>query len=101
MLNAMVPAPFQHMQRADNVGVDVGVRVFHAVAHARLRGEVDNSLRLHLGKQPLDARTVGEIELVEGEAVCALKLAETRLLQPNIIVGIEIIDTDDLIASSQ
>ena len=68
MLDAVVAAAFQHVQRADDVGVDVGMRVFHAVADARLRGEVDNPLRSRLGKQPLHTRTVGEVEFVEGEA---------------------------------
>ena len=31
----------------------------------------------------------------------ALKLAEARLLQPNVIVGIEIIETDNLIAPGE
>ena len=92
MLDAVVAAAFQHMQRADDVGVDVGVRVLHAVADARLSGEVDNPLRLRLGEQPLHARAVGEIELVEGEAGRALELAEPRLLQLNVVVGIEIIE---------
>ncbi len=33
-----------------------------------------------LGEQPLHAGTVGEVELVEGEAVAPLKLGEPRLL---------------------
>ena len=42
---------------------------------------------------------VGEIQLVEGEAGGALKLGQPRLLQLNVVVGIEIIEADDLIAA--
>ena len=75
VLDAVVAAAFQHMQRPDDVGVDVGVRVLHAVAHAGLGAEMDDPLRSRLGEQPLHARPVGEIELVEGKAGGALKLA--------------------------
>ena len=86
------------MQRADDVGVDVGMRVFHPVADPRLSGEVNDPLRPRLGEQPLHTRAVGEVQLVEGEALAPLKLAEARLLQLNVIVGIEIIEADNLIA---
>ena len=41
MLDAVVAAALQHVQRADDVGIDVGVRVFQRVADARpaRRGE--------------------------------------------------------------
>ena len=98
MLDAVVAAAFQHMQRADDVGVHVRVRVLHPVTDARLSGEVDNPLRLRRGEQPLHARAIGKVELVEGKAGRALELAEARLLQFNVVVGIEIIDADYHIA---
>ena len=87
------------MQRPDDVGIDVGVRVLHAVAHAGLGAEMDHPLRSHLGEEPLHARPVGEIQLVEGKAGGALKLAEPRLLQLYVVIGIEVIEPDDLVAS--
>ena len=74
MLDAVVAAALEDVHRPDDVGIDVGVRVLERVAHARLRGEMDDPLRPRLGKQPFHAGAVDEIELVEGEAVAALQL---------------------------
>ncbi len=49
-----------------------------------------------LGEQALHARAVGEIELVESEAVAALQMGEARLLELHVVVGIEIIEADHL-----
>ncbi len=46
MLDAVVPAAFEHGHRALHVAVDVGERRFDAVAHAGLRTEVNHSLEL-------------------------------------------------------
>ncbi len=40
-----------------------------------------------------------KIQLVEGEALVPLKLGEPGLLQLYVVVGIEIVEPDDLIAA--
>ena len=60
---------------------------------------MNDALRPRFGEQPLHAGAVGEIELVEGEAVAPLKLREPRLLQPHVVVGIEIVEPDHLVAA--
>ena len=37
VLDAVVPAAFEHVREADDVAVDVGVRILQRVAHAGLR----------------------------------------------------------------
>ena len=81
MLDAVVPAALEHVQRADDVAVDVGVRVLERVAHARLRGEVDHALELLAREQRRHARAVGEVELHEAEARQLLEDREARVLE--------------------
>ena len=99
MLDAVVTAALQHVQRADDVGVDVGMRVLQPVADAGLGAEMNDPLRPSFGEEPLHAGAVGEVQLVEGEALAPLKLVEPRLLQIYVVVGIEIVEADDLIAT--
>ena len=66
VLHAVVPAAFEDMQEADEVGVDVGVRVVERIAHAGLRRQVDDPL--DAGANRARSFAVGEVELVEGEA---------------------------------
>ena len=49
MADPAVFADFHHVERADQIGVDIGARVLQAVAHARLRGEMDDDVRLVRG----------------------------------------------------
>jgi hypothetical protein len=91
VLDAVVPAALENVQRADDVGIDVGVRVIDAVADAGLGGEVDDALRAHLGEQPLHAGSVGEVQFGKGEAGLTDELGEPVLFQFNVVVGIEIV----------
>ena len=39
---AIVPAAFQHIDEALDVGIDIGVRIFERIAHAGLRREMND-----------------------------------------------------------
>ena len=45
-----MPAGLQHIDEADEVGVDVGVRILERIAHAGLRREMDDALRRELAR---------------------------------------------------
>jgi hypothetical protein len=51
VLHAVVAAAFEDVGEADQVAVDVGVRVLQRVAHAGLGGEVDHAVELLGGEQ--------------------------------------------------
>ena len=95
----LVATALQHVQGADDVGVDVGMRVFHPVANPGLSGEVNDPLWTPLGEQLLHTSTVGEVQFVEGEALAPLKLGEAGMLQLYVVIGIEIVEADNLIAA--
>ena len=44
MLNPKNPGAFHDVERADQVGFDIGPRIFQRIAHPRLRREVDDDV---------------------------------------------------------
>jgi hypothetical protein len=99
MLDAVVAAPLEHGHRAGDVAVDVGERGLNAVAHAGLRAEVDDSLELLAGEQLRHSVSVGEVELDELEPSVALEHLEPRVLQREVVVLVEVVEADDLVAA--
>ncbi len=74
------------------------MRVGERIAHAGLRGEMDDALRPLLPEQLIDRGTVGEIGLYEAEAVAPLQLEEARFLQFGVVIVVQIIEADHLMA---
>ena len=62
MVDAVVAAALEHVERALHVGVEIGVRVRQAVAHAGLRGQVHDRFGLTSAKQRRRRLVVGEVE---------------------------------------
>ena len=65
VLAAVVAAAFEDVLEADDVGLDVGVRVRDRVADAGLGGEVDDAREAVLGEELVHRRTVREVDLHE------------------------------------
>ncbi|KMR35145.1 hypothetical protein EY05_14825, partial [Staphylococcus aureus] len=57
-----VAAQLEHVDEADQVAADVGVRVFQRIAHAGLRGQMDHRGRLHFVEQCRQALLVGQVQ---------------------------------------
>ena len=116
MLDAVVPARFEHVQKAHDVALQVGVRVRDAVAHAGLRRHIHDLLELFAFHQavergfvvdghpdetaigqrrapnftpPLDFRRVGS----------DAALAKPTVLQSRVVIVVDVVDSDDFIAS--
>ena len=76
MLDAVVPAALEDVEEADEVAVDVGVRVGQRVAHAGLRGQVDHALgALARETARAIAVAVGQVDPHEAEAGWAASCA--------------------------
>ena len=99
MLDAVAAAAFEDMAEADEVGIEIGLRILDREAHAGLGAEMDDALETALGEEPGHAVAVGEVELFEAEAVMAVEAGEPGLLQSGIVVIVEIVDADDLVAA--
>jgi hypothetical protein len=90
---------FEDMAEAGEVGIEIGLRVLDREAHARLGAEMDDALEAALGEEPGHAVAVGEVEPFEAEAIMAVEAGEPRLLQGGIVIIVEIVDADDLVAA--
>ena len=90
----------QHVQSADDVGIDIEVRVLQLLADPGLGAEMNVPLRPSFGEDLLHSGAVGEVPLVERRTLAPLKLGKPGLLQLYVIVGIEITEADDLIGQS-
>ena len=100
MLDAVVPAALEHVQRAVDVAPHVGVRILQRIAHAGLRGEMHHARELLAREQRRNRRGIGEIELHEAETRVREAL-QARLLERHVVVVVEIVEADDLVARLQ
>src|SRR5215204_2903972 len=95
MTAAAVAAAFEHVEKADEVGVRIGVRVDQRMTHARLCGEMHHIGKAVIAEQRRGAVSLGQIELLETELRKRGELGEAGLLQGGIVIAAEIVDADD------
>ncbi len=101
MLGLHGAGAFQHGQEADDVGVDVGLGIFDAVADAGLGPEVDDAAGRVLREQGGHAVAIRQIERVVDIAGPGQQAVEARLFEGGVIVVIEIVDADHRLAARQ
>ena len=99
MLHPVMAAAFEDMQEAGDVRGDISVRVVERVADPGLRCEMHDARRLLLGEGRLDRGPVAEIGLDEAEGFVPRELEKPRLLQRHVVIGIEIVEPDHLVAA--
>src|SRR5512144_1619205 len=99
MLDTVVAAALEHVERPGDVGLDIGVGMIERVTDAGLRREMDHPLRLLRGKHRLDHLTLGKVSLDEMESVATLEPPKTRLLERDIVIGAHIVEANDLVAA--
>ena len=98
VLDAVVSAALQDGHEPHEVGVHVGMGMGQGVAHTRLRGEVHDPLRL-LGREDLlHRRAIGDVDAQEPEPRVTVKARQAGLFQAHLIVVVEVVEPDDLIA---
>lgn len=101
MLHPAVAAALEDVGEADDVAVDVCVRVLDGVAHPGLGGQVHDTVKALLSKQPGHAFAVGNVQFDEAETWLALQTRETVMLELRRVVVVEVVKTDHLVASRQ
>ena len=101
VLDAVVTAALQHVQRARQVAVGVGVRVLDRVAHAGLRREVHDAADRGACEQRFHRRAVGEVDAREAESLARREAREARLLERRVVVRVQVVEADDLVAARE
>src|SRR3569832_1976807 len=94
MMTTVIAAALEHVEKADEIGIGVGVRLLDRMAHAGLGREMHDLRETMLRKQPRDRLAIGKIGLDEGEARVVLQQRQARPLQCRIVIGVEIVEPD-------
>ena len=95
------PAGFDDMEKAHEVGADEVLRRLQGLAHPRLRRQMGHEAGLVGLEQQPHRLPIRKITPREGEAGKLPKLGEPRLLQGDVIIGVEIVEADDAAARLQ
>ena len=97
VLNTTLTASLEDVVEAEDVAVDVGIRISDAVANAGLGGEVHDNLGFVLFKDAIDGSLVSNVSFKEviGIGGDARNDRETVFLQRDIVVIIQVIDVND------
>ncbi len=101
MRHLVVAAAFEDVGEADDVALDVGMRILQRVADAGLGGQVDHLVEFLGGEQGLHAWAVGDIELDEAEVGMAGQAGQAALLERHFVVVVKVVEADNLIAAGQ
>src|SRR5690606_37823605 len=99
VLDAVVAAALEHRKGAGDVAVGIRERRLDAVAHAGLRREVHDPVEALLREQIRNAVAVADVELHELEVAVRLEQREPGVLQRDIVVLVQVVETDDLVAA--
>ncbi len=81
MADGVEAGDLQHIEAADEIGVDIGARILEAVANARLRGEMDDDLGLGRLRRARQRRHILEHGDMGAKTVEARQLGVARLFQ--------------------
>ena len=101
MLAAIVPAPFQYVGEADQVGLHIGLRVNERIPHTWLSGEMNDMEESVPGEERRHAVVIGQIQSDKPKGGVHRQPRQTRFLQGGIVVGVEIVQADDRVPCLQ
>src|SRR5258708_10234947 len=89
------------MGEADEVGVDIGERLFERITDAGLSGEVHENVEALAREKALDRRAIGNVDRRKAEARVCLEPGKARLFQRDVVVGRQVVDAIDALAPLQ
>src|SRR5688572_13418189 len=98
---AVVPTSLQNIGEANQICVNIGMRVPERIPYPGLRGEVDDDAESMPCEQLRNRDAIRQIQLFELKARIVAEDIEPGRLQPRIIISIEVIDPDDAVAGLQ
>jgi hypothetical protein len=99
--DAVVTASLEHMEGAGKIAINVCMRIEQRVPHASLRTEVNDPLETRFAKESFHPMPIGKVELDEPESWLTFENGEPGFLQLDVIVLVQVIEPNDLIAPLQ
>ena len=99
VLDAVMAAAFEHIQESHDIGIEIRMGVVEGVTDASLRRHMHHPLGPLLGEGRLDDRSIGEVGLDELETAMLLEPRQPRLFQRHVVIGIEIVEANHLVAA--
>ena len=101
MRNAVVTvtAAFQYIERADDVALDKGVRLFQRTTHPRLSPQMHDALESFGGEQAGHRVTIGQVHMDEAESTVLLEPFQTGPFDRHVVVVVQIVEADNLVAA--
>ncbi len=94
VLDLMVPAGFQDIEKTNQIRLQISIRIVDAVPHSGLSGKVDDIINRMRLENIVQLFLVGEIGLVEIEVVAG-QLPQSFLLETHLVVIIQVVKPDD------
>ena len=97
-----MPASLKYIHKANQVGINIGMRIFDGITHPGLGGKMHDAVKLFISKKFgtsitllnahfLKAKTTGEFR--------RLKLTQAAILKIYIVIVIDIVDADYIIST--
>ena len=98
MTALIVPTSFQHVGKAIEIGIDIGMGMIDRMSHSRLGRKMHDHLEAMACKQRRDRRTIHEVGLHKGEVGMLAQDLQPGLLQRRIVKVVETVETDNVAA---
>ena len=89
----MITARFEEIGKTDKIARHVGIGMSEAVAHARLSGEMNDDFRLGVPENPVERIPIRDVANSRGEPERPIEIAKPRLLEFDIVIGREIVES--------
>ena len=94
-------AAFENGGEAGQIGIDVGEWVDQRISNTGLRAEMNNMRKAKLFEQVCHPIAVGKVQFHEAKPSGFGELRTARLLQTWVIIGIHVVEADDVVPISQ
>jgi hypothetical protein len=99
--NLLMTTCFQDIHEADQIRIDVGLRIRQGVPHTGLSGQVNDSIEAMSFKQSIDAVTIFQSQLLKVESGTTFQKSESIMFEPGLIIVVQIVEADHGVASIQ
>src|ERR1043166_7068278 len=96
MLDAAVPAAFENIGKARDVGIDICFGPDQRIPYSSLRGKVDDFFEALRLKQACNALAVRKVHLKKAKTRVAGQPGEPGFFEINIVIAAEIVNPDNL-----